>query len=531
MQRCGLAAAVAISLAVSADAIADQLTPYPSQMAGKTVEGWGSSATFTVGETIGEGEEAYTPPGILDGMYAWDWSEATVRVFVNHELTSEAGYPYFLKNGTQLTGGRVSFFDLDKTTRTVKKAGLAFDTIYNRGGSEVDDPKDLEFEGLNRLCSANGVEAGSFGFVDDVFFTGEETDGGSEWALDVTNGALWAVPAMGRGAWESVAAIEPPAAGYVALLVGDDREGAPLLLYVGQKDAIGDGSFLDRNGLAVGDLYVWAPRFVSSPQDFNGTGSFSSGPFKKMNVYNPNKAGNTGWDELGYALQETQDAKAAQKGAFEFSRPEDVHTNPNDATQIVLASTGGRNKYPADKWGTLYTVKVNWFVNGAGKLKPWGDVQIIFDGDDAGGSQFSEPDRGIRSPDNLVWSGDGYIYVQEDRSTSGFGDVSGKEASVWQLDPVAPWKATRIAEMDRNVVAPAGVSDGDPDDLGDWESSGVLDVTALFETAPGETLLIADVQAHSIRDGVIGGGAGLVEGGQLIFLNNWGHIDPPVDGE
>jgi hypothetical protein len=65
--------------------------------------------------------------------------------------------------------------------------------------------------------------------------------------------------------------------------------------------------------------------------------------------------------------------------------------------------------------------------------------------------------------------------------------VSGKEASIWQLDPAAPWKATRIAEMDRNVVAPAGLPDGDRDDLGDWESSGILDVTHLFDTAPGET--------------------------------------------
>ena len=53
------------------------------------------------------------------------------------------------------------------------------------------------------------VEANSFGtghgLADRVYFTGEEASGsahphgGSEWALDVATGDLWAVPAFGRG--------------------------------------------------------------------------------------------------------------------------------------------------------------------------------------------------------------------------------------------------------------------------------------------------------------------------------------------
>ena len=48
----------------------------------------------------------------------------------------------------------------------------------------------------------------------------------------------------------------------------------------------------------------------------------------------------------------------------------------------------------------------------------------------------------------------------------------------------------------------------------------MIDVTHLFETMPGEVLLFADVQAHGIRDGLIGGNGELVQGGQLIFLSN-----------
>ena len=52
--------------------------------------------------------------------------------------------------------------------------------------------------------------------------------------------------------------------------------------------------------------------------------------------------------------------------------------------------------------------------------------------------------------------------------------------------------------------------------LGDWETSGVLDVSTLFDQDPGQLLLI-DVQAHSLRGGTIDS-EDLVQGGQLAFL-------------
>ena len=62
-------------------------------------------------------------------------------------------------------------------------------------------------------------------------------------------------------------------------------------------------------------------------------------------------------------------------------------------------------------------------------------LDILYDGDDAGAGQFEGSDFGLRSPDNLDWADDGFIYVQEDRSTSNFGQTSGEEASIWRLDP------------------------------------------------------------------------------------------------
>ena len=195
-------------------------------------------------------------------------------------------------------------------------------------------------------------------------------------------------------------------------------------------------------------------------------------------------------------------------GAFLFSRPEDVATNPNDHTEIVMGSTGRPNLFPQDSWGTTYTFKNDLTALTA-------EATVLYDGDVAPG--FAGPDFGLRSPDNLDWADDGNIYLQEDRSIGAFCDTSMEEASIWQLDPNNGNQLTRIAQMDRSVVVPAGVTDGDPTDCGDWESSGILDVTELFGSE--ERLFILNTQAHSIRDGIIAT-ENLVQGGQLIFLES-----------
>ncbi|MEL7039571.1 MAG: calcium-binding protein, partial [Cyanobacteria bacterium J06592_8] len=170
------------------------------------------------------------------------------------------------------------------------------------------------------------------------------------------------------------------------------------------------------------------------------------------------------------------------------------------------------------------------------------ELTIVYDGDDAGNGQFEGPDFGLRSPDNLDWADDGNIYIQEDRSTvdrvpresvdsdeefpDAFGGVSREEASIWELDPNTG-ELTRIAQVDRSAV-PDDQIDTDPDDLGDWETSGILDVSTLFGQEPG-SLLIADTQAHSLRGGPIGDpevdsddptsdDQNLVQGGQLFFI-------------
>jgi len=190
---------------------------------------------------------------------------------------------------------------------------------------------------------------------------------------------------------------------HVAILIGDDRGGAPLLLYIGEKLP---GNFLERNGLAYGYLYVWvAGDGSTTPADFLGTGNLKAGYFKKLEHYQPDMAGLDGFDDLGFANQVTQDALAFDgPGAFKFSRPEDVSTNPENGLQAVLHSTGRSSLFNGvEKWGQTLLIEVDFDnFDPEGDSIP-ADITIVYDGNDF-------EDFGIRSPDNGVWASDGVVY-------------------------------------------------------------------------------------------------------------------------
>ena len=385
-----------------------------AMMTGKN--GWSIDAKFTVGEMI----NGYRPIGILDGIGAYRHGRR-VRVLVNHEVGANLGYAFPLANGTYMTGSRVSYVDFDRYTRKICDAGPAFDTVYDRHGKIVTDPKQVNetgnrIDGISRLCSSQLVtRRDRYGFRDTIYFTGEETGkpfhphGGTEWALDVKNDTLWACPDLGRGAWENVTPIATGQRNKIALLLGDDSQSAPLYLYVGTTNPR-SRDFLERNGLKGGKLYAWkADNGDLDPDDWNGTGTGRDGTFVEVTVKDASKANTSGYDSQGYADIDTLQNQADSLGCFSFSRPEDLATNPDAKNQAVFASTGRGGLFPSDDWGTVYIVIVKFQSDGSID----GRLEIIYDGDDAGNE-----DNGLRSPDNLDWADDGYIYVNEDRSTS-----------------------------------------------------------------------------------------------------------------
>jgi hypothetical protein len=472
---------------------------------------------LTIGEAVGK--QDFIPTGIPDGMGAYENHDGTYTLLINSELSSSLGYPYQLANGTELTGARVTSLVIDKDTdddasngfqSAVLRGGLAYRRIIGRDGRLVDSAADLA-GGLNRLCSANLIEANRYGkgkgFENRTYLLGEETDNGTFYALDVDRQTLWAAPSLGRGSWESATLLDTGRKDKVAVLLADDKTDAPLYLWVGNKKSC--GNFLDRNGLQDGTLYAWSAcnPMLRDPSDFNGSRLIQS---------MPQAAGH--WVALGQGqeiatLTDVQlRERAFRRGAFHFSRPEDLDVNPLNGRQAVIASTGSDSIFDgADTYGDTYVLNVRF--NGKGNPSR-SNLRLVYDGD-----AQANPQAGLRSPDNLTWSADGQVYVQEDRAIDagpGTGQFGDQEASIWKLDPLTG-QVSRWAQIDRSAVpSEYGMTDPAPTDVGNWESSGIIDVSRLYGASAG-SYFMANVQAHSLLDGLVQS-YGLVQGGQVSLI-------------
>ena len=235
---------------------------------------------------------------------------------------------------------------------------MAYDTIINRYGQTITPHKVADAThddpvGMHRLCSAYLGREGEYGLKEGIFFTGEETSNGQLFVLDVANEILYAVPAAGRAAYESVALVDAGEPNEIAMLIGDDRRGAPLSLYVGPKSASSTAGFLERNGLARGDLHVWvSDDGRTSPEHWNGTGATAPVNFMRIAHRVGSLAGSPAYGDQGYADQGIEDGFADDVGHFQFSRPEHLSINPDDSSQVILASTDRGKAYASDDWGT-----------------------------------------------------------------------------------------------------------------------------------------------------------------------------------
>jgi hypothetical protein len=511
-----------------------------------------TNGEFAPGFTPGS---VYTPPGIFDGQGAYDNRDGTYTLLANSELGPTNGYGYLLP-GVEgaFTGARVSSLVIDKDVdnnasngyqSAVIAGGLAYDSIYLDGANTpIDQVTDLGAAGFKRFCAANLVEANSFGggkgFADRIYLVGEEefsADGGSFFALDVNGRAIHEVVGFGKGTWESATSINTGSPNTVAVLLFDDAK-APLYLWVGKKSAAANASFLERNGLAAsqGTLYTYVTTAlpengVSAGPDSsdlltytraNGINSAIGGSWVDLATLNPNYA------SLGApALRQL----AVSAGALQLSRIEDGEVNPLNSQQAVFVSTGTADFNKGDLYGNVYTLdfKAAFGSNGLIGGSAGSVLKVVYDGD-----LLVDPTTGLRNPDNMTISADGFAYLQEDRANGGGTDISAgnfgtAEASIWKLkiDPLTGnsiGDPTRWAQIDRTAVPTAyGQTDANPvtsptdSDIGNWESSGILDVSLLYEAVAG-SFFLANVQAHSLKDGNIFGSGYLVEGGQIDMI-------------
>jgi secreted PhoX family phosphatase len=404
------------------------------------------------------------------------------------------------------------------STPTATSTGIAYDTIYDRNGTIVTKASQINgglttTAGFNRFCSANFIKANTFGkgtgFKKDLFLIGEESGEATVQAFDPSTKTLYGLADLGYGGWENATVLNTGNKNKVAVLLGDDFADAPIYMYVGtQKNK---GTVLEQNGLIGGKMYVWAADSGSTSSASLAEKTTTSGTWKEILVKDATKAGQTGYDALGYKKSATLRAEAKALGAFLGYRIEDVDANPLNGAQAAFNTTGGQTNGTSGKndyYGSTWTIETK-FKNGDPIT---GQLKHVYDGDATGKGK-----NGIRSQDNLAWSADGNLYINEDRATEATaGDFGTQEASIWKLDPITS-TATRVAQVNRSGYLPTGVTDTPSSDpIGDWETSGIIDVSELFGKTAGSTFFTT-VQAHGTTGGAITSQT-LVEGGTIELL-------------
>lgn len=489
------------------------------------------SSLITTGEVangLQAGSSVFAGVGIVDGMGAYDNGDGTYSLLVNHELGTTSGYQYRVQvraganaaTTATLTGARISRYvvakDIDNNSANgfqsrVLAGGLAYDEVISPNASFAI------IDGLNRFCSANLSPAGQFGsgrgFASNLFLAGEETTNGRFFALDSANAKLYHVPAFGLGGWESGTAVDTGNVNTVGVMLFDDTSGTSnyLYLWVGTKDS-SSTDFLARHGLAAssGSLYAW------KATDIANTAAGIAGVSLNTAIAGSWVSLGTGAQIAALTTAAALRSLASAAGAMQFTRIEDGDVNPTNGSQVAFNTTGGSG---IDLYGNTQIIDLGSSFNSRGLISSTGtaSLRVISDADRLTGTARQ---GGIRNPDNLAWSANGSIYVQEDRSLpngSADGSFGAEEASIWKVDSITG-ASTRWAQIDRTAVPTVyGQSDSAVTDIGNWESSGIHDVSSLYGAAAGSYFL-ADVQAHSLTNGNIVGGHYLSEGGQIDLI-------------
>jgi hypothetical protein len=506
-----IAAALAVTVVVAGSGLAaTSVKPYVEPVGGR----YQVKALFSVDDKVallgGAPGQQYRMVGIPDGLGAHRNRHGTSTLFMNHELGFTAQSEPVV-GGPKNRGAIVSQWILDQDGDPV--AGRrAYDRIYDENtllgpapevGNEVQMPRQFA-----RFCS--GFLAGpANGFDRSIYLTNEESsspdtfDGKGGLSVAIFDGGLHTLPKLGRYPKENTV-VQPTHGRRTVLFPTEDGPATldnQLYMYVGTKDRSKKASALARNGLDNGKLYV----FRSLDPARNSERSFTGGSVTGQWVLIPNAESLTDVE-----LEAASDAA----GAMTFVRPEDGAFNPNNPNEFFFNTTGSSSGADdgVNELGRLYSLR----LHPGNPLKP-ATLSIVYNADTvvaAGG------DIAI-SPDNLDVSRR-YLMINEDGTTESRAVMAakGRDGSIWRFDMVKgpagavgvdASTATRVAQLD-----PPG-RDGIPVGPGVWETSGIIDTSALF----GADTWLSDVQAHPPTTAP-GGTTVTVEDGQLFLLHPTG---------
>jgi Alkaline phosphatase PhoX len=502
------AAALVVTVVVAGSGLAaTEVKPYVEPVGGE----YQVRPLFSVDDKVpllgGAPGQQYRMVGIPDGLGAHPNGDGTSTLFMNHELGFTAlSEP--VVGGPPNRGAIVSQWLLDQDGDPV--AGKrAYDQIFDENtllgpapvvGNEAQMPRQLA-----RFCS--GFLAGpANGFDRSIYLTNEEAnspdtfDGKGGLSVAIFDGELHTLPKLGRYSKENTV-VQPTRGTRTVILPTEDGPATldnQLYMYVGAKDRSANATVLARNGLDNGKLYV----FRSLDPARNSERTFTSGSVTGKWVEIPDAEG----------LTDTQlEAASDAVDAMTFVRPEDGAFNPTNPNEFFFDTTGSSSGADdgVNELGRLYSLR----LNPADPLKP-AMLSVIYNADTvvaAGGDT-------ALSPDNLDVSRQ-YLMINEDGTTESRAVMAakGRDGSIWRFDLVKgrvgvdASTATRVAQLD-----PPG-RDGIPVGPGVWETSGIIDASAMF----GADTWLSDVQAHPPTTPPVGPTV-TVEDGQLFLMRPTG---------
>ncbi len=446
--------------------------------------------------TVGDDVSGYRMVGIPDGLGAFDNSDGSITVLMNHELSATKGVPR--DHGT--IGAFVSRWSINAATLAVNSGAdmiAAPGDVYTWLGADsgFDDGATV----LNRLCSADLPAASAFfangnGYDGRIFLNGEEaSDEGRAFAWIATGeaaGQAWELPSLGKAPWENAIANPYPQDKTIVMGMDDDgREDSQLYMYVGIKkdpsvnsdsDPDNDLNPIELAGLHGGELY--GLRVIGSGGIQNET--------RETGFGGPNGVGNGRFQMLALGdvtnMTGTQIEDASeQMGVSAFRRIEDGQWDPDDPSRFYFTTTDGNLPAGTSRLWRLTFDDISRPARG-------GRIEMLLDGTE-GQEMF----------DNMtVAASNGKIYLQEDPGGAN------RLAKVWEYDPDSD-ALTELAQFDPDLF--------DPNEPGyitnNEESSGIIDVTNIVACPNDKTCLLFDAQVHTSA-----GDDELVELGQLLLM-------------
>lgn len=474
---------------------------------------------LTVGEVVKGYEFAALPDGI---SMLPKVDENRVDILLNHE-TSKVPFPATRADNVNSI--------LSKITLDTRSAGV------RRGSYAIPSS-----EGWQRFCS-NFLATAAEGFRRDTLFTTEEArdvvrrqedswapglavdqpnteQAGVVVAYDTASGRHRPIYGMGRFNHENAVGMRNY--GHPVVLSGDDTFDAPASqLYMYTADS--------RGKLWRDEGQLWA--FKSTVKSVNDYGDLDDGDKVTGLFIKVPKEIATGYNAAGLEIKAADYGYPAppsgipdgpqwvleqwsnEHNAFQFIRIEDLATDRNDDRVLYFADTGEPRAIDDPKTTRLMRGSSSTkgsYMNGRIFKMTLGKnparhatLEILADFDNGGYNNVNE----VHQPDNVETTNRA-IYVTEDPGSHNKGVTN---ARVWRIGLKAG-KRRVVAVIDQSS-APTTLTPGE------WETSGITDVSSVF----GKGAFLINVQAHGWDEKVAdpaypGGPTSYREKGQMLLM-------------